>query len=292
MATWAQTQGRISAGISRCTAGTHSGRATILVYHNISRCSNARGLQPDTVPRTQFEQQLRLLRENDFRVISLRELLMNVRGGICLCPRSVVLTFDDGYQSAYSEAFPLLQEYEFPATFFLTTAFVGTSNVFPWLREGASNRPEDLRPMSWDAVRELSEAGYEIGSHTSTHPFLPGLDRLAMERELLLSHATIGDKTGVAPEAFALPYSHPLRHRLWPAFESNLAAALEMAKYTSCSTLLRGHISEESNPFALNRFAVCGKDDLQSFLSKISYRCAWTRFPQMVYQSVFKRYNI
>jgi len=96
----------------------------ILCYHGIGESGNPLA---DAPTRELFERQMRFLREN-YRVVSLQEACRELRGGAKSEP-GVVITFDDGYRSAYTVAFPILQEYRLPATVYLTLESVETGQV-------------------------------------------------------------------------------------------------------------------------------------------------------------------
>lgn len=96
----------------------------ILCYHGIGESGNPLGVAPT---RELFEAQMRFLREN-YRVASFDEAYRELRSGTKSEP-GVVITFDDGYRSAYTVAFPILREYRLPATIYLTTESVETGQV-------------------------------------------------------------------------------------------------------------------------------------------------------------------
>jgi peptidoglycan/xylan/chitin deacetylase (PgdA/CDA1 family) len=96
----------------------------ILCYHGIGESGNPLGVAPT---RELFETQMRFLREN-YRVISLDEACRELSSGAKSEP-GVVITFDDGYRSAYTVAFPILQKYHLPATIYLTVDSIETGQV-------------------------------------------------------------------------------------------------------------------------------------------------------------------
>jgi peptidoglycan/xylan/chitin deacetylase (PgdA/CDA1 family) len=96
----------------------------ILCYHGIGESGNPLGAAPT---RELFEAQMRFLREN-YRVVSLDEACRELRSGVNSEP-GVVITFDDGYRSAYTVAFPILQKYRLPAIIYLTIESVETGQV-------------------------------------------------------------------------------------------------------------------------------------------------------------------
>ncbi|MBN1426969.1 MAG: polysaccharide deacetylase family protein [Anaerolineae bacterium] len=100
----------------------------ILFYHSVSENIERRIDPTIVVHPTHFEQQLRYL-SSRMQVISLGELIEALRQRRKLSPRTVVITFDDGYKDNFTAAYPLLQQYHLPATFFLSTGFIGTGDI-------------------------------------------------------------------------------------------------------------------------------------------------------------------
>lgn len=267
--------------------------ATILVYHNISPLSDKALMMGDSVSVEDFECQLRFLRTHNYRLIPLQELVSALAAGRKPDPKTVAITFDDGYQGVLTDALPVMESYDVPATVFLAAGYIGLSSQFPWLKRGADqSRAENLRPLTWEEVAALAGAGIEIGSHSFSHRFLPLLSKEEVRDEVLRSQAAIAESTGTAPRSFALPFSFPVRHRAWPLFAETLAAALREGHYHSCCTMARGHVNERSNPFLLNRMAMIKHDDLSSFRAKITGCYAWTSALQALHQHTFKKYRV
>jgi len=98
------------------------------------------------------------------------------------------LTFDDGAESDYTEAFPALLELKLRATFFVVPTLVGTPGH-----------------VTWAQLREMVAAGMEVGSHSLTHPFLHQLDRAGIVREYGQSRAMLEERLGLAVRAASLP---------------------------------------------------------------------------------------
>src|SRR5262249_48692534 len=114
----------------------------------------------------------------------------------------LAITFDDGYRDNYDYAAPILREYNLPATFFVTTEFIG-SNVVPWWdRELEIERPW----MTWKHVRSLRRDGFEIGSHTRSHAELTSLSSDEARLEILGSCQDLEQQLSSPVTAFAFPY--------------------------------------------------------------------------------------
>jgi len=266
--------------------------ATILVYHSVSSDTNKTKLLTDSVCLAEFEKQIRFLREGSFKVIPLKDLVYHLEKGEQIPRKSVVITFDDGYKNTFSNAYPILEKYKMPATVFLAAGYIGSKGLFPWLESfRGSSYFDDLSPMNWEEVIELHNSGIEIGSHTFSHKFLPRMNRNEIEEEVLKSQSVITEKIGTIVRSFALPFSFPIKHHSWPTFRRVLLEALEKGGYTSCCTMLRGHITLKSYPFFLKRIPVVKYDNLKSFSAKLLGCYTWTRIPQYIFQALFKNYN-
>ena len=141
--------------------------------------------------------------------------------------RAVVFTFDDAYATT-ARAADVLDAYGFRATVFAVTRFVGSGEPMSWY--GVEDEdPGRMLPMGWDDLGALAGRGWEVGSHTCSHPLLTGLgsellaDELAESRELLAGH--FGSCT-----AIAYPYG---------VADERVAAAARSAGYTVGFTLTR-----------------------------------------------------
>jgi peptidoglycan/xylan/chitin deacetylase (PgdA/CDA1 family) len=121
----------------------------VLTYHHFGKdCTS-----PYCMPIDVFDQQMRYLKENGYRVISLAKLLDFVQYRHTIPKKSLVIAIDDGNRSAYKIAYPMLKKYGYTATLFIYTDFVGISKV----------------AITWEQLREMKAAGFEIGSHTKSH---------------------------------------------------------------------------------------------------------------------------
>lgn len=206
----------------------------ILTYHSIDESGSVISTSPDV-----FRRQLKSLAESGYKTITLSDLSSALKNGNDLPSKTVVLTFDDGFQNFYTDAFPVLSEHNFTATVFLVTDFCGTYN------DWAGNPPELPRSkvLSWEEIREMDRYGIEFGSHTRTHPDLTKLSVEKIESEMSESKQAIEDALGRKVETFAYPFG---RHntKIKQIARKNFTAA--------CSTNL-GKVWPDSDFFSLNR---------------------------------------
>jgi len=230
---------------------------------------------------------LRLLKERRFNVVALTELLGKVEQQEEIPPKTVALTFDDGYRTTCELAQPILEKYGFPATVFLATDFIDGDRPFPWL---PATEKENLLPMTWPQAKRLAAQGFEVGSHTARHAFLPSMTGTEIEKELAKSRRALVDRIGTEKSALSLPYSFPLDHSRWPLFRTHLVFAMKRNGYSCCCTLLRGQMSRIDGAVFLPRVAVMRNDVLLSFFVKAVGLYSHTAFLQGMYQKTLKRY--
>ena len=123
-------------------------------------------------------------------------------------PRTVAVTFDDSYRSVKELGRPILDELGWPATVFVPTEYAGAEEPRGWSGTDhwlATEHADELMPMTWDELTELRDAGWEIGSHTVTHPHLTEIGDAELSTELRDSAAEIERRLG-ACQTIAFPY--------------------------------------------------------------------------------------
>ena len=157
----------------------------VLMYHRINRPDPASSL---TVSPENFTKQLEWLRRKKFHFLSLDEVIhRNIKSSFL--DRSIALTFDDGFHDNYENAFSLLMKRKLPAALFVVVNWVGEKGY-----------------LSWKEIRELSQKGILIGSHSLTHRWLPHLsDDRELESEIADSKKRIEDEIGREVRHFSYP---------------------------------------------------------------------------------------
>lgn len=166
--------------------------ASILAYHTIAPYTGRETAEQKKykVSPEVLEKQFIYLRDKGYTVIPLGDLVSFLEKGEPVLPeKPIVLTFDDGLDSQYENAIPLLKKYGYPATFFVYTLTVGKDKF-----------------MTWEQVREVMQYDITIGSHTKTHAFLTKLDDEALLEELAGSKKIIEEKINTPVEFLAYPF--------------------------------------------------------------------------------------
>lgn len=237
-----------------------AGQLVVLAYHQIGEagCGGRVGTR-------NFAAHLELL-ARCCRITSLSEGLRLLREGRAGERPLAALTFDDGYRDNYTDAFPLLRRFGFPATIFVATGLIGTS----YRGQPMLTRLE---------IREMSEAGIEFGAHTVHHRILSRLTPAEAAREIAESKAQIEAITGRPAFAFAYPNGRS------GDFSEIHVAAVREAGFECALTTLHGANRRDTDLFRLRRvglgnwgaselalrmsgvldFAICAKQGVQAW---------------------------
>lgn len=205
----------------------------ILTFHALDDWSAIISLAPRV-----FRSGMARLHESGYRTLNLVEAVDGLRQGKPFPARAFVITFDDGYQSVYREAFPVLQRYGMSATVFLT---VGEKP----LTEATGQLPSlnGRSMLSWTEIREMQRWGVVFGAHTLTHPDLTQLPLDQIAAEVCGSKKIIEDTLGISVSCFAYPYGR---------YDRRSRAIARQHFACACSDKL-GLITAGSDPYALER---------------------------------------
>lgn len=136
----------------------YSNKVAVLEYHHIAPQASDYTLTPNA-----FEQHLKILKANHYQVISMQQFIGFLNGENSVPPDAVVITFDDGYESFYQYAYPLLLKYGMTATNFVIVNYIGTNPGISFL--------------TWDEIITMKKEGFSFYSHTfNSHDFVTGRD--------------------------------------------------------------------------------------------------------------------
>ena len=178
--------------------------------------------------------------------------------------RALAVTFDDAYHSVIAHAYPVLERLGIPGTVFVPTAYSDRRDLLTFGTLGrwlGTPWQEELRCMGWDELRRLRSAGWEIGSHTETHPRLSQLDDEALAGELRGSKQRCEDELEVPCTSLAYPFSD---------VTPRVARAAEDAGYTVAATVEPGLSRAPTSRFEWPRVGVYGPDSRLRLLLKTS----------------------
>lgn len=247
----------------------------ILMYHSIDKQDES-DLHPyyrtATAPAA-FASQMKHLKAEGYRSCDLAQAMRQLRTQEARHEKSVVITFDDGYSDFSRNAFPLLQEYGFTATVFLSTAYIGKAPI--------SFKGKDC--LTWPQVRELHDSGILFGSHTVTHPQLRDLSLPMIKDEVTISKQTIEDHLGCAVDSFAYPYAFPQTDT---HFKSSLRDMLQQAGYSTGVCTAIGRAKPDSEQLFLERLPINSCDDDALLQAKLLGAYDWIATTQHISKTV------
>ncbi len=210
----------------------------VLIYHRFGESR-----YPTTsVAVDRFREQMAYLRDNGYQVVPLAQVVDALKQHRPLPERAVVITIDDGYQSVYHAAWPILRSFHYPFTVFLNVQAVagGFSSI-----------------LDWRQIAEMQRAGVDFEDHSFAHNRLAdwptGMDEAAYRRwiaaDLAKGAAILTQRLGQRPKCFAIPYGEYNR------------IVLEEAKkigYEAILTQDPGAVSGETDRFRIPREPILG----------------------------------
>jgi peptidoglycan/xylan/chitin deacetylase (PgdA/CDA1 family) len=202
----------------------------VLSYHNFSLT----GANKSTVTKQAFEEQMNLLREKGFRVITIDQLFDFLEFNGQIPKKSVVITLDDGWRSAYEIALPILKKYGYPASLFIYTDLIVGSE----------------KTLSWELVQEMAHQGMDIQCHTRTHRNLTLMGKKESFKEYVES---IEKELSECPQIIKKRLNKDVKYLAYPYGDTNLLVIhlLKKQGYRGAFTVKRG-----SNPFFLNHYQI------------------------------------
>lgn len=201
----------------------------------------------------QFEKQIQYLSEAGYRSISLEQCLLPNRP--IHAEKMIVITFDDAYESVYQYAFPILNQFQYSATVFAITNFVGKLNSWDVNLGGIR-----FRHLNWRQLRELADAGWELGSHSANHPDLINCSDSELWTELDSSKKKIEDNTGVKVIFLSYPFGR---------YNRRVIHFVKEVEYRGACSLNYYHSDLNTEPYRIGRMGVYWWDSTHSFKRKL-----------------------
>jgi len=220
---------------------------------------------------------MRFLHANGYTVIRLDEVSGQMRERKPN-QKSVAITFDDGYRDFYTDAFPILAKYNFPAAVFVVGTFADGQHV------GENGE----RYMSWKEIKEVAAHGVDIGSHSMTHPKLYCLGHSEIVHEIEQSKNIIQDKLGIAVHSFAYPYAFPEHDS---RFVANLRALLQRNDYRTGVCTIIGRARRGHDSLFLPRLPMNSYDDPRFLDAKLNGGYDWLQKIQYSFKVLKSRFS-
>lgn len=213
----------------------------VLCYHDVTPNNpdnNELLLSPE-----KFREQLQYLKDNDYAPLTLNEFYNYLKKSEPVPEKSVLITFDDGYKGNYEYAYPILKEFNFPATFFIISNFIGSPDF-----------------MTAEEIKEMSDNGIDIESHTAKHEDLSTLDEASQLETFKNSKEVLEEIIKEPIEFIAYPFG---RHN------PSTRIAAEKAGY-KLGFNLNGEFADRSdNNYNIDRIYVSNNYSIQKFEDRL-----------------------
>lgn len=261
------------------------------MYHNTADFPREKYVPYDNVPPALFERQMGVLTKDSYNVVTLGELIRIMRNKGGIPPKTVVITFDDGYKSNYLGAFPILKKMGLRATFFLIADSIGMDQPFRHLLwdERAVRTfhkyPETRLPLNRNEVSTLLSYGNEIGSHGMTHRSIGNLKLTDARVEIAGSKAILEKATDAVVNLF----SYPFGSKNYNDFNSETSVMLKDAGYECACTGEIGAITDQSEPYELPRIPIRETDTPFFFRQKVTGSFDWVSIFKTAFQNKMPR---
>ena len=225
-----------------------AGQANVFIYHRFDETR-----YPSTnISSEIFAQQLEYLKNENYQVLSLGEVVRRLKQGEQLPERAAALCADDAYQSFADVAMPIVRKYGYPITLFVNTDAVGSRGY-----------------LNWETVKALSAEGVEIGNHTASHPYLIEKEveegfaawRKRIKRDISKAQQQFKKQLGFQPETIAYTFGE---------YSDEVVAVAKELGFTSAFAQQSGVVHETHDLFNLPRFPMGGPyATLQGFINKL-----------------------
>jgi peptidoglycan/xylan/chitin deacetylase (PgdA/CDA1 family) len=233
-----------SGGATRGAPGTQA--APILIYHVINSPPAGAPFPGLYVRPSELAAQMRALFAAGYRAVTLDQLLAYWREGVPLPPgKPIVLSFDNGYQSQYTQALPILRVY----------GWAGVENL------QLSGLPPSQGGLSEAQVRGLIAAGWELDTQGYSHAELTALPAAQLHYQVAVAREILRRRYGVPVNWFCYPSGH---------YDAAVIAEVMAAGYVGATTVLSGWASPSGDPYRLPRIRVLGGTSPQALLQLIT----------------------
>jgi peptidoglycan/xylan/chitin deacetylase (PgdA/CDA1 family) len=243
----------------RVAAQMGRSRLTVITYHQVKDPAD----DGSSVGVAAFREQMEYLRRH-YKVVRLEDGVAQLQRGRTP-ERLVSITFDDGYLDNSSTAAPIMHALGLPATFFVSTDMIGSTQPFPHdLARARTPQPH----MTWDDLRHLVALGFDIGSHTCSHADMGQVPLDQAHMELRASRERLESELRRSITLFAFPYGRRRNMRA-----DTIAAARR--EYEVCCSAFGGHNTTPADRCNIRRIVI------SSGVSFLAFRALLEGWPML-----------
>lgn len=231
-----------------------AGSFRVLNYHSITDELVKDEYGQMTTPKSIFNDQMRFLSDNGYNVLSCGKLVEILFQQKPIPEKAICITFDDGFKDNLRNAAPILENYGYCATIFITTDFIGKEQCY----------------LTWDELCSLKQsARFDVGSHTCTHRKLAVLDHVEIDKEIETSKKVLEDRLKTAVDLFAYPFGS------YDSFNEDTVNALKAKGYKAAFANIAGTNTSATDIFRLKRTRISWYDDIKEFRKELLGAYDW-----------------
>lgn len=221
-------------------------KTLVLTYHDIVQDSALLNIKSKyeltyILGESCFEKHMHYLKNNNFSIVSFDKLLSNK----LINKEYVIITFDDGLLSNFTNAFPILNKYNYMGTFFLPTKFIGQDGY-----------------LNWEQIKWMSDKGMSFHSHAHSHIDLTSLTYSGLKEELVVSKRIIEDKLLKPVDILSIPLG---RYN-----QKILDAAIEVEYKIICTSDHGYNINSRNN--IINRISIKNQYSFKIFQKLLEFK--------------------
>ncbi len=229
----------------------------ILLYHSVA-CATAPRFKKWTVHPETFAVHMQYLYDQHYTPLTVTHWMRLLEQNSRLPERPIVISFDDGYADFLVNALPVLQRYEFEATLYIVTKYVGQSSA--WLQgQGAGDRSL----LTWAQVAEVNAAGIECGAHSHTHVQLDTVPLPEARDEIVRSKRELEQHLNQPVESFAYPYGYHNAH---------VRELVQEAGFASACAVKHALSTVDDDRFALSRIIIAADTSVDRLAELVAGR--------------------
>jgi peptidoglycan/xylan/chitin deacetylase (PgdA/CDA1 family) len=261
-------------------------RVPVLCYHRVLPWLKERTKPIYTLTPEEFANQMAFLAGSGFQSLSLDEYAIFARNWAEPPPRSVLVTFDDGYADNYHNAWPIAERYGIKLNLFLCTGLIEGQipSTYEELTTEAKLHQEQYpnlwSPLTWSEIERMSDSGVGIGFHSHTHRSFGQMTTAEIEEDLATGLGLLERKANLHPRAFAFPGGSS------GTFNSEVVSFLKSRGLELLFTTHLGRTPLGRNEVLISRLVIYQDDDLEVFRQKLFGAYDWLGRVRSVDQSL------
>lgn len=230
----------------------------VIMYHRVIKDETEKGVHGTYVTVEQFEEQMKYLKKKGYETVTFKDLLNNrYKQRFDKDKKWIMLTFDDGYEDNYENAFPILKKYQFKGIIYILDGI----EYNKWDVENSENPEKRFTLMNRDELLEMQNYGIEFGGHTCTHPRLTELSLEETKTEVINSKFNIEKTIGRELLSFAYPYG---------SLNEEIKKIPQEIGYRFAVATDSGSIVFSDDLFEIRRIGIFPTNNLFNFKRKVS----------------------